>query len=166
LNSSYCSFTLARRSSQSSLAFSTILGSGPLSPLSAFHNRWSQAGIRNLRDMKEHVLIALAPCRKLQVARTTALDLDTASSLLLNVLHVGTTMTDNLSPQVESGNRFKLDWDLLLGPFALFRLAQDRIVTVSHHDVDVPDQTRRAQPSLALGGGNGARRQAAEALAS
>lgn len=72
--------------------------------------------------MEEHVLIALAPCCKLQVARTTALDLDTASGLLLNVLHVGTAMTDNLSSQVESGNRFKLYGDLLLGPFALFRL--------------------------------------------
>jgi hypothetical protein len=55
--------------------------------------------------MEEHVLITLAAGGNLKVTRTTALDLDAASGLLLDVLHIGSAMTDHLSPQVKAGER-------------------------------------------------------------
>lgn len=58
-----------------------------------------------LRDMEEHVLVTFSIRGCFQVARSSALDLHTTSSLLLNVLDVGTTMSNNLSAQVESMNR-------------------------------------------------------------
>jgi hypothetical protein len=50
-----------------------------------------------LRDMEEHVLVAFPIRGCFQVARSSALDLHTTSSLLLNVLDVSTTMSNNLS---------------------------------------------------------------------
>lgn len=73
---------------------------------------WVRSG-----DMKKHVLIALMIGGCFEVAGTAALDLDTTSGFLLDVLHVGTAMTDYLSSQVETVNRFEVNGNLLLGPF-------------------------------------------------
>ena len=56
-----------------------------------------------LRDVKEHVFITLTTSRVLDIAGATTFDLDTAASFLLNMLHVCSTMTYNLSTEVESG---------------------------------------------------------------
>lgn len=77
--------------------------------------------------MKEHVLITLPSCGNLQISRTTAFDLDTAPCLLLDVFHIGTTVTDDLCAKVESGQRLELDGNLLLGPFALSRLSIEEV---------------------------------------
>lgn len=73
--------------------------------------------------MEEHVLVTFSIRGCFQVARSSALDLHTASSFLLNVLDVGTTMSNNLSAQVESMNGLQGDWDLLFGPFALWHVS-------------------------------------------
>lgn len=51
--------------------------------------------------------------------RTTALDLNTTARLLLNVLHVGSSMTNNTGTKIEAGDGLQINGDLLLGPFAL-----------------------------------------------
>jgi hypothetical protein len=55
--------------------------------------------------MEEHVLITLTAGGNLEVPRTTALDLDAASGLLLDVLHIGSAMADYLGPQVKARER-------------------------------------------------------------
>lgn len=72
-----------------------------------------------LRNMQIHVFIAFLTSTMLHKSRTTSFNLNAASRLLLNMLDVGTSVTDNLSSKVESRNRFEIDWDLFLGPFAL-----------------------------------------------
>jgi hypothetical protein len=69
--------------------------------------------------MKIHVLIALTTCTMLDESRTATLDLDTASGFLLNMLHISSSMTDDLSSKVESRHWLKIDWDFLFGPLAL-----------------------------------------------
>jgi hypothetical protein len=69
--------------------------------------------------MEIHILITLTASTLLHESGTTALDLNTASGLLLDVLHIGTTMTYNLSTKVEAREWFEIDWDLLFRPFTL-----------------------------------------------
>jgi hypothetical protein len=73
-----------------------------------------------LRNMKIHILITLTTSAMLHKSRATALDLDTTSSLVLNMFHIGSSMTHNLSTKVETRKWFKINEDLLLGPFTLF----------------------------------------------
>ena len=73
----------------------------------------------NLRNMQVHWLIALLAGTVFHEPRPSSLDLDATSGLLLNMLHVRTTVTYNLSPQIESWNGIKIDWDSFFGPFAL-----------------------------------------------
>lgn len=75
--------------------------------------------VRCIRDMKEHVLIALVVSGCFEVARAAAFDLDTTSGFLLDVLHIGTAMADHLSSQVETVNRLEIDGNLLFRPFPL-----------------------------------------------
>jgi hypothetical protein len=70
--------------------------------------------------MKIHILVTLTTSAMLHESRATALDLHTTSSLLLNMLHIGSSMTHNLSTKVETRNWFKVNRDLFLGPFTLF----------------------------------------------
>lgn len=74
--------------------------------------------------MEIHVIVAFPVSRGLKISRTTALDLDTAASLLLNVLHVRATMSNNLSSEVETSNLFEIDRYLCLGPFALLNISE------------------------------------------
>lgn len=66
-----------------------------------------------------HILFALPVGSNLQIAGTAALDLDAAASLLLDMLHIGATVTNNLGTQVEARHRLQVDGDLLYPPFTL-----------------------------------------------
>lgn len=74
---------------------------------------------QDVRNMQEHVLVAFASRRVLNIARTAALDLNSAASLMLDVLHIRSAVSDDLGSQIEAGDRVKGDGDLFLGPFAL-----------------------------------------------
>lgn len=52
-------------------------------------------------------------------ARTTSLDLNAASSLLLDMLDISTAVTNNLSTKVEPRKWLERDGNLFLWPFAL-----------------------------------------------
>jgi hypothetical protein len=70
--------------------------------------------------MKIHILIAFATSAVLHESRAAALDLNTASGFLLDMLDIGATMADDLGAKVKAGKRLKVDWNLLFGPFTLF----------------------------------------------
>lgn len=73
----------------------------------------------NSRYMQEHRIVAFALRAVFDETGATALDLDTAAGLLLDVLHIRTTLTNDLGAQIKPGNRLKIDWDALVRPFAL-----------------------------------------------
>lgn len=73
----------------------------------------------NSRYVQEHRIVAFALRAVLDEAGTTALDLDAATGLLLDVLHIRTTLTNDLGTQIKPGNRFEVDWDALIWPFPL-----------------------------------------------
>lgn len=54
-------------------------------------------------------------------AGPTSFDLDFAVGLLLNMLHVRSTLTDNLGSQVETLDWFKVNRNSLLRPFPLYK---------------------------------------------
>ena len=69
--------------------------------------------------MQEHWFVAFPPRARFNETRATALDLHTTASLLLDVLDIGTTLTNDLCAQIEARYRFKINRDALLRPFAL-----------------------------------------------
>jgi hypothetical protein len=69
--------------------------------------------------MQIHVFVALAASPMLHETRSTALNLDTTPSFLLDMLNISTPVTNNLSTKVETWDWFEIYWDFLLGPFAL-----------------------------------------------
>ncbi len=69
--------------------------------------------------MQIHWLFTLLAGTVFHETRTSSLDLDAASSLLLDMLDVRTTVAHNLSPQIEPWDRIKIDWNPFLGPFTL-----------------------------------------------
>ena len=71
------------------------------------------------RHMQEHRLVAFYARVALDKARATTFDLHSTACFLLDVLDIGATLTDNLSPKIEAGNRFEIDRDLFFWPFAL-----------------------------------------------
>jgi hypothetical protein len=73
--------------------------------------------------MEIHGLIALLSTIGLHESGPTSLDLDFTAGLLLDVFDVIATTPNNLSPQVETIDRFQVNRDLLFGPFALLLLA-------------------------------------------
>lgn len=82
--------------------------------------------------MQEHRLITLPASTGLDKSRAAALDLDTAASLLLDVLHVGATLADNLRTEVESRNGFEVDGNALIRPFALYIVSNESIFLPNH----------------------------------
>ena len=70
-------------------------------------------------NVQIHVFVALTSCSMLHKSRTTALDLDAAARFLLDMLDIGAPVTYDLGSQVEAWNRFEVDGNLLLWPFAL-----------------------------------------------
>jgi hypothetical protein len=75
--------------------------------------------------MKVHVLIALTASTVFHESGSPPFDLDTASSFLLNMFNISSSMTNNLSTKVKPRNWFKINRNLLLGPFALFLVSQN-----------------------------------------
>jgi hypothetical protein len=69
--------------------------------------------------MQEHRFVAFPASARLNESRAPAFDLNATPSLLLNVLHVGTALANDLGTQVKAGDRLKIDRDALIGPFAL-----------------------------------------------
>ena len=69
--------------------------------------------------MQKHGLITFALGAVLDEARAAALNLDATTGALLNVLHIGTALADDLGTQVEPGDRFENDGNAFLWPFAL-----------------------------------------------
>lgn len=75
--------------------------------------------------MQIHRFIAFGSSVVLHEARSTTLDLDTASSLLLDVFDIRTTLAYNLSTEVEANDRLEVHGDLLFGPLALLEQVRD-----------------------------------------
>jgi hypothetical protein len=75
--------------------------------------------IRNVRDVKIHGLITFLARLWLHETRSTALDLDLAAGLLLDVLDVVATTTYDLRTKIEATDRFETNGELLLGPLPL-----------------------------------------------
>lgn len=69
--------------------------------------------------MEIHRFIALSVCAVLHEARIAAFDLDTATSFLLDMLDVSTTVTYHLCPQVKARDWLEIDGNALFRPFAL-----------------------------------------------
>lgn len=69
--------------------------------------------------MQIHGLITLVSGIVLHETRSTAFDLDTASSLLLNVFDIGAALAYDLGTKVKTRNWLEIHRDLLLWPFAL-----------------------------------------------
>lgn len=69
--------------------------------------------------MQIHLLIAFSASTMLHKSRIAALDLNTASRFLLDVLNVSASMTHDLCSQIESRKGLKIDGDTLFRPFAL-----------------------------------------------
>jgi hypothetical protein len=74
------------------------------------------------RNVQIHRLVTLLSCTVFHESRASALDLNSAASLLLNMLHICTTVAHNLSSEVKTRNRFKINRDLFLRPFSLLEL--------------------------------------------
>jgi hypothetical protein len=72
--------------------------------------------------MQIHRLVALPIRAMFSEAGAASFDLDFAAGLLLNMLHVRSTLTDNLGSQVETLDRLKVDRNSLLGPFPLYQV--------------------------------------------
>jgi hypothetical protein len=81
----------------------------------------------NLRNVQIHRFVAFGSSVVLHETRSTTLDLNTASSFLLDVFDIRTALTNNLSTEVEADNRLEVHGNLLLGPLALWnRSAMNR----------------------------------------
>jgi hypothetical protein len=99
-----------------SFARSTSRGSGPLDNVSlALHKITTRKYVRN---MQVHLLIALHLSVVLLESTATSLDLDSATRLLLDVLDVRSTSSNDLGAQVETRDRLEIDRDALLRPLA------------------------------------------------
>lgn len=63
----------------------------------------------HLHHMKIHRLVAFGAGTVFHESRTTALDLHTTPSLLLDVLHVDATVANDLSAEVETWNWLEIN---------------------------------------------------------
>lgn len=80
-----------------------------------------------LRNVQEHRLVAFPAGAVLHEARAPTFDLNPATGLLLDMLDIGTALSDDLSTQVEPGNGLQVHGNPLLGPFTL------EAVSMSHY---------------------------------
>lgn len=74
--------------------------------------------------MQKHGVVAFLSGAGLNEARAAAFDLNLAAGLLLDMLYVGTALSDNLSTQVKPRNGLQINWDTLLRPFALYSISK------------------------------------------
>src|SRR5689334_21678030 len=77
------------------------------------------------RHVEVHGFVRLLAGAVLHEATTTPFDLHSASGLLLDVLDVGATLADDLSPQIETGDIFHIQENSLLWPFTLNHVSFD-----------------------------------------
>ena len=83
--------------------------------------------------MQIHWLITLHASIVLDEAGATALDLDSAAGLILNVLHELTSLAHNLRSKVETRDWLEVNRETLFGPFALLHISNNfRIAGVGH----------------------------------
>ena len=68
--------------------------------------------------MKVHWLITFFVCAEFHKAGVAAFDLDTASSFLLDVFNVRTSMTHHLGSKIEAWNGFEIDRNSFFRPFS------------------------------------------------
>lgn len=106
-------------------------------------NKVSKKIVHHSRHMEEHRFVTFAASARFDEARATALDLNTATGGLLDVLHVSTTLSNDLGSQVETGDWLKIDGDALIRPFALYEISQIFILikskgTVSYTAILIP----------------------------
>lgn len=73
----------------------------------------------HLRYVQIHGFITLTVGAGLPESRAATLDLHAASSLVLDVLDIGTALANNLRAQIETRNRLKVDGNALFWPFPL-----------------------------------------------
>lgn len=69
--------------------------------------------------MQKQGLLALL-CSVLFESRSTALNLNATTGLLLDMLNILSAMAYNRSSKIEASNWFKANKNLFFGPFALF----------------------------------------------
>ena len=99
-----------------SFARSTSRGSGPLQNVSLALQKITTR--KYVRNVQVHLLIALHLSVVLLESTATSLDLDSATRLLLDVLDVRSTSSNDLGAQVETRDRLEIDRDALLRPLA------------------------------------------------
>jgi hypothetical protein len=97
--------------------------------------------------MQIHVLVTLLPSAVLHETRSSSLDLNSASSFLLDMLNIGTPMANNLSTKIESLNWYKVNRYLLLWPFTLSNVSMSKIDKKSRN---LHDQIHPFRPHLVL----------------
>jgi hypothetical protein len=73
---------------------------------------------RNVRNVEIHLLITLHLSIMFLESTAPTLDLDSATRLLLDVLDIRSTSSNDLGAQVETGNGLEIDRDTLLRPLA------------------------------------------------
>jgi hypothetical protein len=69
--------------------------------------------------MQIHILVAFSASTRFHEARSTTLDLHSASGFLLDMLDIRAAMTNDLGTEVKAWQGLKIDWNPLLGPFTL-----------------------------------------------
>lgn len=108
------------------------------------------------RHVEVHGFVRLLAGAVLHEATTTPFDLHSASSLLLDVLDVGATLADDLSPQIETGDIFHIQENSLLWPFTLNHVSFD---LSGPNLADSLCQTHLVRPVRVLSYGTSFRRQ-------
>jgi len=104
--------------------------------------------------MQVHIFIAFLTSTMLHEPRTTSFNLDTASSFLLDVLDICSSVADNLSTEIESRDWLKINRNLLFRPLALFT---SLVNAITRHIEYILYQTHLSQLHLALCGEIGVR---------
>jgi len=77
----------------------------------------------DVRNVQIHRLITLHASIVLDEAGATALDLNPATGLVLNVLHELTSLANNLRSKVETRDWLEVNRETLFGPFALLHVS-------------------------------------------
>lgn len=96
--------------------------------------------------MQEHRLVTLGTSIVLNEATAVTFNLDTATSLGLNVLDVGTLVTNDIRSKIEARNRLEIDRDLLLWPLSAttrVELMRRTLFTLDTAEAALVDQDRQ-----------------------
>jgi hypothetical protein len=110
-----------------------------------------------LRYVQKHGLITLPAGAWFQETGATTLDLHLATSLLLNVLHICTSLSNNLGSEIESRDRFQINRNPFFGPFTLYAIS--RLLRSEQVNESIHGRIRHAQLDLAHADGIVARQR-------